>query len=333
MRLQQALRISVVAVVLGGAMSTGLAASASAAAEPIVVGDCKATVMGTPGQPVSLNPGAIAAPVVNLVRAVPLLGPPIAGEADKAIRRLPPIPIGAVPTGSGGYISGGHIASAVINKIDDIPLLGPVLGAILDGVRTTLTAGCGVTTQVVNAATKPVQEGTGAIADASQRLTGGGGSTPAPEQPPKPNPGQQPGQQPGPGQQSPPPQLQPGVTPGPGAGGLPDFQLPLWPPTGWYDFGRVPLYDYSNLPVALPGGLGALAPGLRYGQNVPGYDPVFGRLGGSADEDGVRSAGQASALPSGQSGRVAGPVLLAALALSCVTAALVRTWALRRLPA
>ncbi|MCP3799436.1 hypothetical protein NLX83_09225 [Allokutzneria sp. A3M-2-11 16] len=326
MRLQQALRISVVAVVLGGAMSTGLAAAA--AAEPIVVGDCKATVMGTPGQPVSLNPGAIAAPVVNLVRAVPLLGPPIAGEADKAIRRLPPIPIGAVPNASGGYIGGGQIASAVIDKIDDIPLLGPVLGAVLDGVRRTLTAGCGVTTQLVNAASKPAQDGTGAIADASQRLTGGG-PTPAPEQPPKPNPGQQPGQ-PGPGHQTPPPQLQPGAHPG--AGGLPDFQLPLWPPTGYFDFGRVPLYDYSNLPVAMPGGLGALAPGLRYGQNVPGYDPVFGRLG-EPDEDGVRSAGQASALPSGQSGRVAGPVLLAALALSCVTAALVRTWALRRLPA
>ncbi|WP_086818668.1 hypothetical protein [Allokutzneria sp. NRRL B-24872] len=331
MRLQQALRISALAVVVGGAMSTGLAGSA-AAAEPIVVGDCKATVMGTPGQPVSLNPGAIAAPVVNLVRAVPLLGPPIAGEADKAIRRLPPIPIGAVPNGSGGFITGGHIASAVIDKIDDIPLLGPVLGTVLGGVRQVLTAGCGVTTKVANEASKPVQDGTGAIADASQRLTGGGGSTPAPNQPPKPNPGQQPGQQPGPGQQNPPPQLQPGANPGPGVGGLPDFQLPRWPAGGFYDFGRVPLYDYSNLPVAMPGGLGALAPGLRYGQNVPGYDPGFGQLGDPADADGVRSAGQASALPSGQSGRVAGPVLLAALALSCVTAALVRTVALRRQP-
>ncbi|MFB9906660.1 hypothetical protein [Allokutzneria oryzae] len=336
MRVQQALRVSVVTVVLGGAALTGMAGSA-AAAEPIVVGDCHATVMGTPGQPVSLSAGAVAAPVVNLVRAVPLLGPPLAGEADKAIRGLPPIPIGAVPDGKGGFITGGQIASSVIDKIDDIPLLGPVLGQVLNGVRQTLTATCGVTTQVANAVSKPVQDGTGAIADASQRVTGGGGTTPAPNQPPapKPVPGQKPGQQPGTGQQAPPPQLQPGVTPGPGTGGLPDFQLPRfpWENNGYYDFGRVPLYDYSNLPVAMPGGLGALAPGLRYGQNVPGYNPAYGPIGGAADEDGVRSAGQASALPSGQSGRVAGPVLLAALALACVTAALVRTWALRRLPA
>src|SRR5690606_5579484 len=111
---------------------------------------------GAPGQPVSLDAGAVAAPVVNVVRAVPLLGPPLAGEADRAIRRLPPIPIGSVPTTTnGGSISGGQIANAVLDRIDDIPLLGPVLGAVLNGVRQTLTAGCGVTTQVLNAVSKP----------------------------------------------------------------------------------------------------------------------------------------------------------------------------------
>jgi hypothetical protein len=89
--------------------------------------------------------------------------------------------------------------------------------------------------------------------------------------------------------------------------------------------------DYSNIPFARPG-LWAPSPGVRYGGGVPGYSPEFGIVGDSAPDDGVSVAGRAEALSSPVGRRVEFPVLLAVLALSCVTAALVRTWVLRRAP-
>ncbi|MDQ3787266.1 MAG: hypothetical protein M3422_08490, partial [Actinomycetota bacterium] len=100
---------------------------------------------------------------------------------------------------------------------------------------------------------------------------------------------------------------------------------------GLWDFGRWPMADYSNIPFARAG-LWAPAPGVRYGGGVPGYSPEFGIVGDTPPDDGVDVAGRAEAIdpPTGQ--RVEFPVLLAVLVLSCVTAALVRTWVLRKAP-
>src|ERR1700716_3183447 len=90
------------AVVFAGAATSLLAGSATAAAAPpIVIGSCATSVQGTPGQPVSLSPSAVLGVVVDAVRAVPLLGPPLAASAQSAVAGLPPIPIGALPTGTG----------------------------------------------------------------------------------------------------------------------------------------------------------------------------------------------------------------------------------------
>ncbi|MBB4674909.1 hypothetical protein HNR67_001027 [Crossiella cryophila] len=318
-------------VLLAMVSMVGLAGSAQAA-EPILIGDCGATVQGKPGQPIQLSAGAVAAPVVEVVRRVPLLGPPLAGAVDKAVRALPPIPIGAVPDGKGGFITGGQIAGRVIDALRRIPLLGPILGEVLKGVQQVLSAGCGVTVKTLNAVAAPIQEG-------AKNLPGGSSS-------PKPPPGTTNPGQPGPGPGNPPPgtpppgSSNPGTpppgssnpgTPPPGTPGagtpIPDFQLPRLEGGGLYDYGRVPLYDYSGLPAAVPGGLGALAPGDRYGQASPGSAGAYGLPEGG---DGVASAGQARALPTDGAGRVAAPVLLAVLALSMVTAGLVRTWVLRR---
>jgi hypothetical protein len=89
------------------------------------------------------------------------------------------------------------------------------------------------------------------------------------------------------------------------------------------------MVDYSSIPFARPG-LFAPSPGVRYGGSVSGYTPQFGIL--PSDPDGVQTAGHADALGTPSSTKIALPVLLAVFALSGVTAALVRTWVLRRAP-
>lgn len=320
--------IFALALLFGVASLTLLSGSANTAhaAEPIVVGSCQANVQGAPGQPVSLAPGAVLGIVTDAVRAVPILGPPLAGAANQAFAALPPIPIGALPTGT-GYITGGTIANAVNAELKKIPLLGPVLSTVLGTVQNQLTALCGMTVTGTNAAAAPVQDGAKTAGDTSeaivgQVLPGVPGSTPGGGNPGT-NPGSNPGTGPGGGSGAPAPNQ-------PVTGGLPDLGLQLYQP-GLWDFGRSPMADYSNIPFARAG-LWAPSPGVRYGGGVPGYSPEFGIVGDTLPDDGVSVAGRAEALNPPASQRVEFPVLLAVLALSGVTATLVRTWVLRRAP-
>jgi hypothetical protein len=317
------------ALVFGVSAMTLLSGSGNTAhaAEPIVIGTCNTTVQGAPGQPVSLAPSAVLGIVTDAVRAVPLLGPPIAGAANKAFAALPPIPIGALPNGT-GYITGGTIANAVNAELRKIPLLGGVLSTVVGTVQTQLTALCGVTVTGVNAAAAPVEDGAKAVGDtgeaiAGQVLPGAPGTAPGGGNPGT-NPGSNPGTTPGGGGTGTPAPNQP-VT-----GGLSDLGLQLYQP-GLWDFGRSPMADYSNIPFARAG-LWAPSPGVRYGGAVPGYSPEFGIVGATPPDDGVSVAGRAEALNPPANQRVEFPVLLAVLAMSCVTAALVRTWVLRKAP-
>ncbi|MCP2255140.1 hypothetical protein LY13_003914 [Prauserella aidingensis] len=120
-----------------------------------------------------------------------------------------------------------------------------------------------------------------------------------------------------------------------------------------------PELRYAGIPVAR-GAMFDAAPGLRYGGQIPGYNPEFGVLGSSdgpdhptngtdgtarnPDADGqatgpahgnadLRTAGDASSLPSAAPEDGHGPsvpLLLAVLALAGVSAGLVRTWVLQR---
>jgi hypothetical protein len=92
--------------------------------------------------------------------------------------------------------------------------------------------------------------------------------------------------------------------------------------------GRTPLRDYGDIPAAAPGAWSP-SPSSRYGSEVPGYTPQFGFVG-THDDQGLRTAGNAEALPITQTDGIGLPVLLAVLALSVVTGTLVRTWVLRR---
>ncbi|MGI5503888.1 hypothetical protein [Lentzea sp. CA-135723] len=303
--------------------ATALLALASAsvggvahAADPIVVGSCATSVQGAPGTPVALSPAAVTQPITDLIRAVPLLGPPLAEPFKQAFTQAKPMPLGAVQVGT-TTISGATIANAVMAEVNKIPLLGPILGQLDKSVRQTLTSGCQIVVTGVNQVAAPIQDGSKAIADQSQALT--------PQLPGQPKP---PGQQPPPaGQPGTQPQ-QPGVpgVPGVGAGAPSNRDFSLYPIGS--NFGRVPLFSYGSLPFAMPG-LYSPSPGVRYGSQVPRASNGVGVAG-----DSIQAAGRATALPrlSGPGG-VGAPVLVAVLMLALVTGALVRTWVLRRTPA
>ncbi|HEX4222805.1 MAG TPA: hypothetical protein VHZ97_10610 [Pseudonocardiaceae bacterium] len=322
--------------------ATGLfaAASPAEAATPIIVGSCATTIQGAPGTPVELSPGAVVQPLVNIVNAVSLglLGAPFQSAFDA----LPPIPIGAVPTGT-GFITGGQIANSVVAAIKPIPLLGPILGTVVTDVQSALTQGCGVTVQGVNAAVAPVQDGTQTLSNLGTQ-TGQSLGLPSKSTAPG-NPG-------GPGSTSTPP----GTSTGPGGdqsgqGPSSNEPVPNFPGLGDGSdllnnpaFGAAQLLDdglaesplarYSGIPFA-SAGLFAPSPGVRYGGDVPGYSPGYGVLnnGTNTVPDGIQTAGEAQALgplstPGGNG--IGLPMLLAVLALSGATAGLVRTWVLRK---
>jgi hypothetical protein len=98
-----------------------------------------------------------------------------------------------------------------------------------------------------------------------------------------------------------------------------------------------PPRDYGNIPAVEPGIPDiAVAPGARYPSTNPAPDvlqPEVGvTAGGTPGQADVRNAGNASALTGGDPAEttVQLPMLLAVVALAGVSAALVRTWVLRK---
>ncbi|WAL69937.1 hypothetical protein ORV05_33095 [Amycolatopsis cynarae] len=96
-----------------------------------------------------------------------------------------------------------------------------------------------------------------------------------------------------------------------------------------------PRRDYGNIPAAVPGI--ALSPGDKYPSSAPVAGlptPEIGVLSGSNTPPGqadVRNTGNANALAAAPTtNTVQLPMLLAVVALAGVSAALVRTWVLRR---
>lgn len=317
---------SLVAVAFVVATSSLLAGSTASAATPVVIGSCATTVQGEPGTPIQLQPAAVLEPVVNVVRALDPLNL-ITPGVRSAFAALPPIPIGAIPTGT-GFITAGQISNAVTAQLRKIPLLGPIISLVADGVQKTFAGMCGVTVKAANTVAATSQDNTAAMADKANEAARNLGITGGAQPPGK--PGTPPGS--------------PGGPPGGAPGGSPSGpNVPLFPGTGfpgmspwdqgwnWGSYGRSPMTDYSQIPFA-QAGLYSPSPGVRYGGNVSGYSPQFGILGtDTPPSDGVQAAGHAESLR-GLSGTrdIELPVLLAVLALSGVTAALVRTWVLRR---
>ncbi|ONI73470.1 hypothetical protein ALI144C_43465 [Actinosynnema sp. ALI-1.44] len=311
--------------------SSLLGGNTAVAATPVVIGSCAATVQGAAGTPIQLKPAAVLEPVVNIVKALDPLNL-ITPTVRSVFAALPPIPIGAIPVG-GGFITAGQIANGVIKELTKIPLVGPIIGGVAKGVQDTLAGLCGVTVQIANTAAAQAQDTTAALAEKANQaaksiMPGAGGSKPGTGKPPTNGGGQT---KPPPNETTLPPGAGTGVTPPtlPVMGGAPSAP----PLMGWtgLNTGRSPMTDYSTIPFA-QAGLYAPSPAVRYGSGVPGYSPQFGILGvDNPPNDGVQAAGHAEAI-GGTSGRtdIDVSVLLAVLALSGVTAALVRTWVLRK---
>lgn len=294
-RTQRAAVVGTAAFVLAGSAALALPASATAETKTV---ECGSSVTAKPGD--------------KIRGTTPLLGVPLdLGVVTETTTVL---------TGTIDKLS-GVICEVTVTVADTVVKPVPAVGesaakAVKDGVAGT----------------------TNELSDAANSLTGGGNEA-APRNPPGDGTQPAPENSPGPGDQ----RAQTGGSPSGrsipapnspvlgGSMGLPGF---AGLPTS-YGTGYAAMRDYSGIPMATAG-LFAPSPGVRYGGQIPGYSPEFGILGESAEQqapdDGVRNAGQAQALPGsgGTNGGATLPLLLAVLALSGVSAALVRTWVLRK---
>jgi hypothetical protein len=263
------------------------------------------------------------------------------------------VPCGSTVTAKpGDHIQGSILGLPAI----DLGIVGQATTVLTSVVGGLLNTVCKVTVNVVNTVVSPVPVVGAPLASAvnqgadglNSAATGGlntlnGG---AKQQSPQPGTGGNP-------QQNPPAQ---GGTGGAPQGGTPQGATPIpeanspllpgfssSPVFGGFPFsvgtGYAPMRDYSGIPFATAG-LFTPSPAIRYGSQIPGYAPQYGLTGpdqnAATGNSGIQTAGQAEALPSASDGFTDGsnlPLLIAVLALSGVSAGLVRTWVLRRMAA
>ena len=308
-RARRVTAVGAAAFVLAG--SAALAAPGTASA---------ATTTATCGSTITAKPGD------HIKATTPLLGIPIdlgiVGQAS------------GVLTGTINAVL-GTLCSVTVNVVNTVVAPVPVIGAPAASAVNGAVAGT----------TNTVQQG---VAAAGQAFSGG--------QPGKQNPGPNPQQPPSGGTGSPqqggnspaPQQQMPGSTSpvlgdggGLGGGSAPfaDFVPNLGNLSYGYSTGYAPMRDYSGIPMAMAG-VFSPSPALRYGSQIPGYEPQYGFANPDGPAAGVdrtvQNAGQAEALPGTGGNNPNGldwPVLVAVLALSGVSAGLVRTWVLRRMAA
>ncbi|WP_033291406.1 hypothetical protein [Amycolatopsis jejuensis] len=301
-RTRRATAVSAAAFVLAG--SAALAAPGTAAADTLTT-PCGSTITAKPGD--------------HVKGTTPLLGLPL----DLGV-------VGQVSGVLTGTINAllGTVCKVTVNVVNTavspVPVVGAPVASAVNGV--------------VEGGTSAVQQGVGA---AGQALGGPAKESPAPnpQQPPSGGSGGSPQQGGDPAGQTPMPGSTSPVLTG-GGGGAPFAAfLPNFGNLSYgFGTGYAPMRDYSGIPMAMAG-LFSPSPALRYGSQIPGYAPQYGLANpaGSAGGDStIQNAGQAQALPNSGGNHTNGldwPVLVAVLALSGVSAGLVRTWVLRRMAA
>ncbi|MFJ1765940.1 hypothetical protein ACIOD2_36820 [Amycolatopsis sp. NPDC088138] len=296
-RARRATAVGATAFVLAGSAVLGMPGTASAAETKTV--PCGGSVTAKPGDTVQ--------------GTTPLLG---------------------LPLNLGIVTQGTQVLTGTINSI-----LGTLCKVTVTVVNTVVSPVPVIGAPAASAVNQGVQDLTSGVQQGVNSLNGGGKQSPAPGSGGNP-------------QQNPPAQ---GGTGGAPQGGtpqgstpIPDANSPLLPgfassPVfGGFPFtvgtGYAPMRDYSGIPFATAG-LFTPSPAIRYGSQIPGYAPQFGLTGPNdpaAGNSGIQTAGRAEALPSAQDGFTNGsnlPLLIAVLALSGVSAGLVRTWVLRRMAA
>ncbi|MEV5715289.1 hypothetical protein AB0L41_15420 [Amycolatopsis mediterranei] len=284
--------------------------------------------------------------------AVVLAGSAVLGLPGTASADTKTVPCGStVDAKPGDHIQGSLLGLPLID-LGIVTQATTVLTTTVSGLLNTI---CKVTVNVVNTVVSPVpvvgapaasalNQGVQGLTSGAQQGLGavsGGGKQASPQ----PGTGGNPQQPPAQGGSGGAPQQ--GGTPA-GTMPIPDANSPLLPgfastPVfGGFPFtlgtGYAPMRDYGGIPFATAG-LFTPSPAIRYGSQIPGYAPQYGLTGpdGASDgNSGIQTAGQAEALPSASDGFTTGsnlPMLIAVLALSGVSAGLVRTWVLRRMAA
>ncbi|WP_344857298.1 hypothetical protein [Amycolatopsis ultiminotia] len=300
-RTRRATALSAAAFVLAG--SAALAAPGTASADTRTA-PCGATITAKPGD--------------HVKGTTPLLGLPL--------------DLGVVGTASGvltGTVNAvlGTVCKVTVQVVDTVVSPVPVVGAPVAGAVDGAVSGT----------TNTAQQGLSAANKALGGAPAAQKPGPDPQKPPSGGAPQQGGdpaaQNPIPGVNS--PLLPTGGGAGPLSSLVPNFgSLPFGSSTGY-----APMRDYSGIPMAMAG-LFSPSPALRYGSQIPGYAPQYGLPNPNGAPAGgdrtVQNAGQAQALPTTDGNHANGldwPVLIAVLALSGVSAGLVRTWVLRRMAA
>lgn len=261
------------------------------------------------------------------------------------------VPCGSTVTAKpGDHIQGSILGLPAI----DLGIVGQATTVLTSVVGGLLNTVCKVTVNVVNTVVSPVPvvgaplasavnqgaDGLNSAATGGLNTINGGGKQASPGTGGNP-------------EQNPPAQGNPGGAPQggtpPGSTGIPEANSPLLPGFSsspafggfplTFGTGYAPMRDYSGIPFATAG-LFTPSPAIRYGSQIPGYAPQYGLTGpdgtSSSGNAGIQTAGQAEALPSASDGFTNGsnlPMLIAVLALSGVSAGLVRTWVLRRMAA
>ncbi|MGI8309072.1 hypothetical protein [Saccharopolyspora hattusasensis] len=287
--------------------STFLGAGIANAADPLLVDQPLATVKAVPGQQITIAPSTLDFKVREAVLlAMPLAFGPAADAAER-FKELAPISLGAAPEGRTFY-SGKDIAKAAAPRLAEIGLPADKVDAVTWHFTNLVSLGNALTVKAERPEEQPPPSSGQPTPEKSK-------PTPTPEpsatQPPSPT--------------TPPPVVttpEPTLTPSIGA----PAEISVLPPSLRDLQGGSPPWGQA-----------------RYDQ-APGLTPNVGDLAKQAQEqqkareqqqareqqEEIRAAGRAEALPTEVTERVAAPVLLAAISLAVVTAALVRSWVLRR---
>ncbi|WP_017977082.1 hypothetical protein [Actinopolyspora halophila] len=297
--------LPVVSAVLAASGLAG-AGAADASPSPVVIGTCTEDVSSDSfEQRIVASPTALDAKVKQAALLVFPLQFERAEEIKKQFLESDPVELGTV-TERDQEFSGGDLAEALAPGIAAIPSVEDKGSAMNFHVDNLAAVGC------IGGVSVPGQE----KPDSSETPTSP--SEPPPSSAPDPT-----GTDESPGGEGSGKQPSNSRTPETGDS-APGGTTPNQPPG---PAERVNPSDYAYVPGSLPPWSDT-----RFGE-APGGRAETGDLRSDEkhnQQDRVREAGSAEALPSDAGQRVALPVLLAAISLAGVTSALIRTWVLRR---
>jgi hypothetical protein len=280
------------------------AGAGTASATTLAAKSCTSSVTGQVGDQVAVTGPSMRGIVKTAAQEAVTFWNFLTVDPEKIadhVEKQATIGVGTVPDAASAKIAGSTIGNSVAHALKDSPGLG-VLDSTkqqtLDHIEKKVSGLCGVTVFAADYEAPVSQQ---------PPAQGGNGGSPT-------------------------------STPGTGgtAGGDGTNGGSASVPFGGTGDARAPQRDYSGIPTATSGI--AVPPGLRYppSDGVPGQtSPEFGILGAEGlDENAqpdVRNAGNADVLVAPVApDNVQLPMLLAVVALTGVTAALVRTWVLRR---